>query len=35
MAIPRRYIADEVEKFDSGVTCDVTDQVKQKMFISI
>ena len=29
---PGRNLSDEVEKFDPGVTCDVTDQVKHKMF---
>ena len=32
MNSPGRDLSDEVEKFDHGVTCDVTGQVKHKMF---
>ena len=32
MERPVRDISDEVEKFDPGVRCDVTGQVKHKMF---
>ena len=32
MESPGRDLSDEVEKFDPWVTCDVTGQVKHKMF---
>ena len=32
MDSPRRDLSDEVEKFDAEVTCDVTGQVKHKIF---
>ena len=32
MVSPGRDLSDEVEKIDPGVTCDVTGQVKHKMF---
>ena len=32
MESPGRDRSDKVEKFDYGITCDVTSQVKHKMF---
>ena len=32
MERPGRDLSDEVEKFDPGVACNVTGQVKYKMF---